>query len=174
MYVDILILAELASQPYHGYELKRHVEHILGGTVTINANQLYPTLRRFEEMGAVSREIERQAGKPDRHIYQITDRGLEVLQDLLQDFPLDLARLDSEFQTRVAFFHLLDPRSRLTILTTREEVLRQHLLYVEQSQKLVSRNNPQFFYVTRLLSFQQQQIQQELAWIAALMQEVES
>ena len=42
--VAILILAELAAQPYHGYELKWHVERILGGTVTINASQLYPTL----------------------------------------------------------------------------------------------------------------------------------
>ena len=174
MYVDILILAELATQPYHGYELKRHVERIMGGTLTINANQLYPTLRRFEEMGAVSREVERQSGKPDRHIYSITNRGLEVLQDLLQDFPSDLACLDSEFGARVAFFHLLEPHARLTILTTREEVLRQHLLHLEQSQKLVSENNPQFFYMTRLLSFQRQQIQQELAWLAALMQEVKS
>jgi len=172
MYVDILILAELTSQPYHGYELKRHVEHILGGTVTINANQLYPTLRRFEEMGAVSREVEHQAGKPDRHIYSITDRGLEVLQDLLQDFPADVASNDNEFGTRVAFFHLLEPHARLTILTTREDVLRQHLLYLEQAQKLINKNNPQFFYVTRFLSFQQQQLQQELAWLATLMQEV--
>lgn len=174
MYVDILILAELASQPYHGYELKRHVEHILGGTVTINANQLYPTLRRFEEMGAVSREVEHQAGKPDRHIYSITDRGLEVLQDLLEDFPSDLARSESEFGARVAFFHLLEPQARLTILTTRVEVLREHLLHLEQSQKLTSGNNPQFFYVTRFLSFQQQQLQQELAWLTTLMQEVKS
>src|SRR5204863_8711559 len=103
MYVDILILAELASQQYHGYELKRRVERILGGTLTINANQLYPTLKRFEEIGAVSRKVELQSGKPDRHIYSITDRGLEVLQDLLQDFPPDIARSDAEFGARVAF-----------------------------------------------------------------------
>jgi DNA-binding PadR family transcriptional regulator len=174
MYVDILILAELASQPYHGYELKRHVEHILGGTVTINANQLYPTLRRFEEMGAVSRQIEEQVGKPDRHIYHITDRGWEVLQVLLQDFPPDLARLDSEFGARVAFFHLLDPHARLTILTTRAEVLREHLHHLEQSRTLINENSPQFFYVTRFLAFQQQQLQQELAWLATLIQEVQS
>ncbi|QBD83301.1 PadR family transcriptional regulator [Ktedonosporobacter rubrisoli] len=175
MYVDILILAELTSQPYHGYELKRRVERILGGTVTINANQLYPTLRRFEEMGAVSREVERQLGKPDRHIYSITDRGLEVLQDLLQDFPPEIARSDAEFGSRVAYFHLLEPRARLAILTTREQALRHHLQHLEQSQKLVSENNAsQLFYVAHFLSFQQQQLQHELAWLSSLIKEVET
>jgi DNA-binding PadR family transcriptional regulator len=171
MYVDILILAELISQPCHGYELKRRVERLLGNTLTINANQLYPTLRRFEEMGAVTREVERQVGRPDRHVYNITDRGTEVLQQFLQDFSADLARNDDEFGTRVAFFHLLDIPARRAILTTRKEVLQRRLEYIEQSRSRMNVDAPNYFYVTQLLAFQQQQIQQGLLWITALMQE---
>jgi DNA-binding PadR family transcriptional regulator len=175
MYVDILLLAELTSQPYHGYELKRQVERILGGTVTINANQLYPALRRFEEMGAVSRAVERQLGKPDRHIYSLTERGWEVLRDLLQDFPPTIARSDAEFGSRVAYFHLLEPPARLAILTTREEVLRQHLRHLEQSQQLVGKNDDsQWFYVAQFLLFQRQQLQHELAWLNTLIRKVEA
>lgn len=172
MYVDILILAHLAQRPYHGYELKRDVERVLGDSFSINNNHLYPALRRFEEMGAITREVERQPGRPDRHIYQITDRGNEVLQDLLRDFPLTLARDENEFQTRVAFFHLLDPEGRRAILVTRQEALRQKLMHLEWSRSQVSSDHSEFFYVTRLLTFQEQQIQQELDWIAELMQEV--
>lgn len=173
MYVDILILAELISRPSHGYELKRHVQHLLGDALTINANQLYPALRRFEEMGAVTREVERQSGRPDRHIYHITDRGTEVLQQLLQDFSTDLAHSDGEFMTRVAFFHLLDRPFRQDILTMRKEVQQRQLERIEQSRLVIRVDAPNYSYVMKILTFRQQQLRQELLWISALMQEGE-
>src|SRR5262245_42802735 len=119
MYLDILILAHLVSEPKHGYELKRQVERSLGAGFAINNNVLYPSLRRFEEMGAVEREVERQLGKPDRHVYRMTDRGRGILRELLRDFPKEAAREPNEFHTRVAFFELLDPEERLALLAAR-------------------------------------------------------
>ena len=69
-YVDILILQNLIARPAHGYEIKKSVERIMGGAFAVNNNVLYPALRRFEEMGAVEREVVHQEGKPDRHVYQ--------------------------------------------------------------------------------------------------------
>lgn len=171
MYIDILILAELSSRPYHGYELKREVEWILGEP--LNSNHLYPTLRRYEEMGAIFHEVERQAGRPDRHVYHLAEQGKEVLRTLLRDFSLDLARNDSEFQTRVAFFHLLDPADRLAILKTRRGALEQRLEHRQQALALV-REHPHATYVHSVLDLQLRQIHQELEWIATLIQEVQA
>jgi DNA-binding PadR family transcriptional regulator len=171
LYLDILILAELSSRPSHGYELKRQVEWILGET--LNSNHLYPALRRFEEMGAVSHEVERQSGRPDRHVYHLTEQGKDVLQGLLRNFSPDLARHDDEFHTRVAFFHLLDPAARLTILLTRQEVLEQRLQRRQQALAL-AREYPHITYAQSLLDFQLRQIHQELDWIATLIQEVQA
>ena len=169
MYIDILILAELSSRPYHGYELKRQVEWILGEA--LNSNHLYPSLRRFEEMGAVSHEVERQSGRPDRHVYHLTERGKEVLHALLRDFSFDLARNTSEFQTRVAFFHVLEPAERLAILLTRRAVLEQRVQHRQHALALAQEHR-QATYVHSLLDFQLRQIQQELDWIATHIQEV--
>ena len=165
MYIDILILAELSSRPYHGYELKRQVEWILGET--LNSNHLYPALRRYEEMGAIFHEVQRQAGRPDRHVYHLTEQGKEVLHALLREFSPALARNDSEFQTRVAFFNLLDPAERLAILVTRRDVLEHRLQHRHQALAL-AREYPHATYVHSLLDFQLQQIHQELEWIATL------
>jgi DNA-binding PadR family transcriptional regulator len=165
VYIDILILAELSARPYHGYELKRQVEWILGET--LNSNHLYPALRRYEEMGAIYHEVERQSGRPDRHVYHLTERGKDVLRTLLLDFPPDLARSDSEFQTRVAFFHLLDPAERLAILQTRREVLEQRLQHRQHALAL-AREHPHAIYVPSILEFQLRQIHQEVEWIATL------
>lgn len=173
MYVEILILAHLSKQPAHGYEIKRNVEQTLGDTYAINNNQLYPTLRRFEEMGAITREVERQVGKPDRHIYRMTDRGEEVLQGLLVDFPPEQARDEAEFQVRVAFFHLIELEARLAILRARQLELQRRLEHMHRSLEAV-RARPELMYSAHVVTFNQQQIQRELAWIAELMQEAQS
>jgi DNA-binding PadR family transcriptional regulator len=171
MYTDILILAHLVQQPYHGYELKRQVESVGGN---LNNNQLYPKLRQFEEMGAITREVERQAGRPDRHIYRLTDLGIEVLQTMLQDFPPDLAGNDGEFLTRVAFFHLIEPDARRVILLTRQEALQRRMQQHRQYQALVESeaNSSPTHYPLSVLALQQQQLQLELDWIATLLEEV--
>ena len=171
MYVEILILAHLARQPAHGYEIKRRVEQTLGDTwYAVNNNQLYPALRRFEEMGAITREVVRQMGKPDRHIYHMTDRGEEVLGALLREFSPELARDEAEFLVRVGLFHLLEPAARLAILRTRESVLQKRRDHLHRTQDL-ARAHPEITFSARVLTFSQQQIQGELAWIAELTQE---
>ena len=171
MYIDILILAELSSRPYHGYELKRQVEWILGEA--LNSNHLYPALRRYEEMGAIYHEVERQSGRPDRHVYHLTEQGKDVLRTLLREFSPELARHDDEFQTRVAFFHLLDPAERLAILKARREVLEQRLQH-RQDALALAREHPHATYVQSLLDFQLRQVHQEVEWIATLIQEVQA
>ena len=54
MYVDILLLAELTTGPKHGYEIK-NVQNRLGENFELNHNMLYPALRRFENMGAITK-----------------------------------------------------------------------------------------------------------------------
>jgi hypothetical protein len=106
-------------------------------------------------------------------VYYLTEQGKEVLRTLLRDFSPDLARTDSEFQTRVAFFHLLDPVERLAILLKRREVLEQRLQHRQHALAL-AREHPYATYVHSLLDFQLRQVQQELDWIAALIQEVQA
>ncbi len=79
MYSEIVILAMLHQGPRHGYEIKKDTERALGGMVPLNNKTLYLALKRFEEMGAVTRQVIPQEGKPNRHLYQLTERGIELL-----------------------------------------------------------------------------------------------
>jgi DNA-binding PadR family transcriptional regulator len=171
MYVDILILTQLSQGPNHAYEIKKSVGKILG--YSLNNNLLYPALRRFEEMGAVSREVQRQQGRPDRHVYQLTDRGMEVLQELLREFPPEMAASDDEFQVRVAFFGLIDPPARLEILETRRSVLESRLAHVAGlTTRYYEKIAGEYPYALRLVQFQERQTRSELEWIAELEREI--
>ena len=167
MYADILILSNLVHRPSYGYEIKKRVQSILGQDSAINNNHLYPALRRFEEMGAVEKEVEPQEGKPDRHVYRATDLGREILRELLREFTPQMALNGAEFQVRVAFFGSLEPEDRLRILGAREKVLRrrlEHLLSVTPD----AQGSVQHPYATQVVEFQKGQVQHELEWIGEL------
>jgi DNA-binding PadR family transcriptional regulator len=170
MYADILILAVLQTEPQHGYEIKKNIERILGGSIPMNNKVLYPALKRFEEMGALQRTVERQEGKPDRHIYQLTERGTEVLQALLREFTPELASNDAEFYTRLAFFHLLEPDERLEILTTRADVVAGKLAHLREMRTLAGEGEAMSF-ARRVLQFHEQQAHHEVDWLRELIEE---
>ncbi|HEU4784734.1 MAG TPA: PadR family transcriptional regulator, partial [Ktedonobacterales bacterium] len=109
----------LQQGPRHGYEIKKDIDRALGGMVSLNNKTLYLALRHFEAMGAVTRQIMPQEGKPNRHIYQLTESGVELLQAYLRDFGPEQASSDPEFFTRIAFFDFLEPHERQEILNKR-------------------------------------------------------
>jgi len=169
MYVDILILANLAERPQHGYEIKKSVEQVVGPEVSLNNGLLYPTLRRFEQMGAIEREVERQHGRPDRHVYHLTPLGREILHDLLCEFPPTLARNDTEFFVRIAFFDELEPPERLAVLAVRRDSLRQSLDHHERIRSTIAGERLPFpHYARQVMGFQERQIRAELEWVASL------
>jgi DNA-binding PadR family transcriptional regulator len=170
LYADILILAILQSGPQHGYDIKKRIERVLGGSVPMNNKVLYPTLKRFEEMGALKRTVQRQEGKPDRHVYRLTKRGAEILQDLLREFTPELAGNDAEFYTRLAFFHLLEPEARLEILSTRIDRVTGRLAYLRDMTTLASADQAVSF-AQRVLQFHERRARHEIAWLRELVEE---
>jgi DNA-binding PadR family transcriptional regulator len=125
--LEILILALLAKQPAHGYELKKRVQAAVGGAMTMNNKVLYPTLKRFEALGAVTSELVNQEALPPRRVFSVTDSGLDKLRDMLEDFDEGTAHNPGEFQVRFAFFDLLPPGSRMEILQRRLKVVEGEL-----------------------------------------------
>jgi DNA-binding PadR family transcriptional regulator len=121
VWVDVLLLSQLARRPSHGYELRRRVEAATG--IKLHNNSLYPALRRFGEAGAVTRSLEPQEGRPPRHVYTLTDVGRELLHDQLADLPDELAGDEAEFLARLAGFGRLTPSERRGVLAARGRVL---------------------------------------------------
>lgn len=171
MYTDILILVMLSSGPMHGYEIKKRVEQVLGGSVSLNNKVLYPALKRFEEMNAVQREVVRQEGKPDRHIYCITDHGRELMQMLLQDASPEILRNDAEFLVRVSLFEQLEPKARLEILRTRAEIVSKKIAHT-QEMKMLAQEHKADTFAEEVIAFHEQQELRELEWIRTLMRKI--
>jgi DNA-binding PadR family transcriptional regulator len=180
MYSEILILAMLRQSPRHGYEIKKEIDRALGGMIALNNKTLYLALKRFEEMGAVTRQVIVQEGKPNRHLYALTERGGELLQAYLRDFGPEQAGDDAEFFTRVSFFDLLEAPEREAILQTRLAYLQKVLEYINSLQQMADEGAdcadmvPSLSNAQRVLAFHIQRRRDEYAWVAAWLEELQS
>jgi len=180
MYSEILILAMLRQGPQHGYEIKKDIDRALGGIVTLNNKTLYLALKHFEEIGAVTRQVIPQEGKPNRHLYELTERGIELLQASLRDFPASQASNDAEFFTRVAFFDYLEVPEREAILTSRQSYLEGCLSYLQTMQHLAdtqdcaNTSGVSMSHAQRVLAFHTRRIHDEYAWIASWLEEMQA
>jgi DNA-binding PadR family transcriptional regulator len=181
MYSEILILAMLQQGPRHGYEIKKDIDRALGGMVTLNNKTLYLTLKHFEEMGAVTRQVILQEGKPNRHLYQLTKRGIELLQAYLRDFGPEQAGVDAEFFTRVSFFDLLEAHEREAILKMRLAFLQGGLEYLQNLQQIADSDKDcapsmgiSMSYAQRVLAFHTRRIRDEYHWIVSWLEEMQA
>jgi DNA-binding PadR family transcriptional regulator len=80
------ILALLAKEPAHGYELRQRLTRALGpiGEV-LSPGQVYITLSRLERAGLVRSDQVAQATAPDKKVYEVTARGREQVATWLLD-----------------------------------------------------------------------------------------
>lgn len=86
----LVILALLAEQPRHGYELIKEIEERLGGAYVPSPGVVYPTLTWLEELGYAA--LAEDAGS--KKLYSATPEGLEHLEKnkaLVEDI---FARMD--------------------------------------------------------------------------------
>jgi DNA-binding PadR family transcriptional regulator len=171
MYSEILILAMLQDKPRHGYEIKKAIDIVLRGAVAMNNKVLYPTLKRFEEMGAVGREVVQQEGKPDRHIYRLTEQGVELLHSYLCEFTPEQAASHAEFLTRAAFFDYLTPEERLKILETRMAYIKKHLDHTSVLKGMADSHRASA-HAQRVLAFHTQSIENEYYWLSSWIEEI--
>ena len=84
--VQEVLLALLAKEPSHGYQLRARLQLALGPLAeALNAGQVYVTLTRLEKAGLVSSERVGQADRPDRKVYELTAAGRARVEEWLED-----------------------------------------------------------------------------------------
>jgi DNA-binding PadR family transcriptional regulator len=99
--VQEVVLAMLAKEPAHGYELRARLRDALGPVgEAMNAGQIYVTLGRLEKAGLVTCELEAGQG-PDRKVYAVTAAGQQRVAAWLVDVSWPGPAL-SEFHLKLA------------------------------------------------------------------------
>jgi DNA-binding PadR family transcriptional regulator len=122
-----VVLAMLAKEPSHGYELRARLREALGPLGdAMNAGQIYVTLTRLEKADLVTSERSiGLADRPDRKVYALTPNGQHRVAEWLAEVGWPKPDL-AEFHLKLvaaAAAGLADPLS--IVDTQRRELLRR-------------------------------------------------
>ena len=119
MSLDAAILGFLSERPRSGYDLKTRCFDVAAKDFwTADQAQIYRTLERLQAGRLVTATRKRQAGKPDRKVYELTGTGRDTLSAWLgSHLPLTPPR--EHFLLQLYFAADLSDTALLELLTDR-------------------------------------------------------
>src|SRR4051812_25609184 len=119
-----VLLALLAKEPAHGYELKQALEQTFGGAYpSPNIGQIYVTLGRLEKDGLVRSQDVEQTSRPNKKVYELTPAGRDALASWVDELS-DGPKLRDDFFVKLALAPMAGAADRMTLINRQ----RRHLL----------------------------------------------
>lgn len=161
-----MLLALLAKETAHGYELKQALEQIFGSAYpSPNIGQIYVTLGRLEKDGLVRGEDVAQTNRPNKRVYELTPAGREALSVWI-DEPSDGPRLRSDFFLKLALAPMTGTADRVALINRQ----RRHLINLMRGlSDPAERDNP---IADLLLEGARLHLQADLDWLGRCQEEL--
>jgi DNA-binding PadR family transcriptional regulator len=158
-----VILAFLAKEPAHGYEVRARLAAALGPLAdVVSSGQVYVTLGRLERAGLISVVQGETADGADRKVYEVTAAGRERLAGWVAETSWPRAA-PTEFHLRlvaVAASGLADP---LTVIDRQRRELLRQLRMTQQAELEEVEGSP----AALLLEGTALRLQADLRWLEA-------
>jgi DNA-binding PadR family transcriptional regulator len=112
------LLALLAKEPAHGYELKLALEQTFGQAYpSPNIGQIYVTLKRLEQDGLVRSQDVEQDSRPNKKVYELTPAGREHLAAWVTE-PIEGARVRDEFFMKLVLAPMAGLADRMELINS--------------------------------------------------------
>jgi DNA-binding PadR family transcriptional regulator len=164
--LGLVLLALLMEAPMHPYRMQQVIKE-RGQDQLVNVaqrNSVYQALDRLVRDGlARPASTTREAGRPERTVYEITDAGTETMRRWLTGMLPAPAREFPEFPVALAFLAVLAPEQVRELLTARLE---------EQTRRLQALRNqapqglPRLFLIED--EYRAAMLAAEIAWLSGV------
>jgi PadR family transcriptional regulator, regulatory protein AphA len=86
---EAAILGLLRMAPMSGYDLRKDAERSVGYFWAPAKTQIYASLPKLVEAGYARSHEVTQSTRPDKVVYELTDRGLDALRTWIAEAPLE-------------------------------------------------------------------------------------
>jgi DNA-binding PadR family transcriptional regulator len=161
------LLALLAKEPAHGYELKTQLEQIFGEAYPApNIGQIYVTLQRLERDGLVCSQDVVQTTRPNKRVYELTDAGREAVIDWI-DKPSEGPRVRDEFFMKLALSPHTGTSDRLGLINRQRRYYLAQLRSLSELAVAADRRIPRLLIEGAMLH-----LQADLDWLQRCQEEV--
>lgn len=132
--VEYAILASIAHGPKSGYDVARWFERVASHFCTAGYGSVYPALARFEEEGLVEYETAPSERGPERKVYSVTGKGMDVLLEWAGE-PAAGARTRDEQLVKALSYGFLPPGKALELLGTARAHHAEKLSYFRELER---------------------------------------
>jgi DNA-binding PadR family transcriptional regulator len=157
-----LLMALLAKEPAHGYELKQALEQIFGNAYpSPNIGQIYVTLGRLEKDGLVRVVDVEQSNRPNKKVYYLTAAGRESL-DTWVDEPTEGPRVRDDFFMKLVLAPMTGLADRMTLINRQR---RHYLALIRDLNELTERIDPENRVALLLVEGAMLHLQADLDWL---------
>jgi len=116
---EVILLGFLCDGPKHGYELKKILDERLGPFSGTDSTSIYYPLKSLEKRALLTKTIDREGKRPERHVYTITEDGREEFVRLLKKNFLVIKRPSLNLDLCLYFIKYLDPDTAVQHLKDR-------------------------------------------------------
>ena len=160
------ILGILSLRPMSGYDIKKFIEGSIVHFWRSSYGQIYPTLKHLEAEKLVEKRVEENPGKPNRHVYSLSDAGKAALHHWLAK-PIEFTVPRNELLLKLFFGRCLPEhlnREHLHRFRTHQEELLQTYSEIEQYLKSDRAQHPDLPYWLITLSYGQHKAKALAAW----------
>ncbi|MEV4169383.1 MULTISPECIES: PadR family transcriptional regulator [unclassified Nonomuraea] len=156
------LLALLAKEPAHGYELKQALEQTFGSAYpSPNIGQIYVTLGRLEKDGLVRAVDVEQSNRPNKKVYYLTAKGRDVLMTWV-DEPTEGPRVRDEFFMKLVLAPLTGIADRMALISRQR---RHYLSLMGDLNDLLARTPPTDRVAMLLIEGAMLHLQADLDWL---------
>ena len=107
---ELLLLGLLKEGAKHGYEIKRRIKEILSLFAGLEIKSIYYPLQILEKKNLVVKSIAKQANRPNRLIYSLTEQGEARFNNLLLRSFLDFKRPRFSLDISLYFLRYVKPK----------------------------------------------------------------
>lgn len=119
------ILATLGDKSYSGYDLWKQFSQTSSYYWQASQQQIYRELGKLEQNGAINSQILPQEGRPDKKLYRITEKGIEILKSWLVE-PAEPMAIREELLVKIIAAELV-PKSVIL-----QEIERHRQIHAQQ------------------------------------------
>jgi len=146
MDVKSILLGSLFNRSMTGYELKKYFSISFAYFSGLSYGSIYPALKKLEENGLITMQLEIQESAPNRKVYTITAAGREAFLKELKS-PFSIEKHKFSLLIRMFFFAQLSKEERLGAVQNYLDSIRSELNLLEAAQPEIENNADQFQYL---------------------------
>ena len=171
--MKLLILGMLMEGPMHGYDLKKTVEERAGDFTDYKFGSVYFALKKLTEQKLTKVvDITAEGARPQKKIYQITDKGKKAFIKLLKERFVTFDRTYYPIDECLFFSYYLDKETVEGSLNRQLNTCTKAIDYLQEHIKSMSADDAQKYKAQLIIEHSLMHMKAEKDWLEKALHQI--